>query len=314
MGRRSHTAFEINVVAGRGTPDSLVGSPGNDVIRGLAGDDTLDGLAGCDILIGNAGDDLLSGGDGDDLVLGGSGNDELFGNGTLGPVPPFGGSVQTSNLILAGAGDDSVAAGYGTDVVFGGAGDDTILGFGTSPASATEREQFKRLDGGDLLSGDSGADSIDGGGGADTILGGPGDDVLIGSYDADALVGGADADRFVFRLLGAGPPTTPDTGVGEGARDVVRDFQQGQDVLDLSGYRNPAGASMSPIFLGTGEFIATFELQVRYEILEDGRTLVQFDTTLGRFPGDVEPTVPTEPMGEIVLAGRFQLSAQDFIL
>jgi Ca2+-binding RTX toxin-like protein len=312
MSRHSRSSFEIHFDVGRGTPDSLVGSPGSDVIRGLAGDDTLDGLAGRDVLIGDAGDDLLSGGDGDDFVFGGAGNDQLFGDSNLGPVPLFGGSLQTSNLILAGAGDDSVIAGYGTDVVFGGAGDDTILGFGTSPDFATN-ERLKRFDGGDLLSGDSGADSIDGGGGADTILGGSGDDVLIGSYDADVLVGGANADRFVFRLLGAGPPTTPDTGVGEGARDVIRDFQQGQDVLDLSGYRNPAGGSSSPIFLGTGEFIATFELQVRHEILEDGRTLVQFDTTLGR-PSTVEPTVPAEPMGEIVLAGSFQLSAEDFIL
>jgi Ca2+-binding RTX toxin-like protein len=311
--RKHFSKHHKHILFGTNGPDGLVGTPDDDTIHGLAGADTLDGVAGDDVLSGDAGDDVVFGGEADDTVLGGAGNDHLLGDSNLGPTPSFGGSLETQNLILAGSGNDLISAGYGADTVHGGSGGDTISGYGVAPVGHSAAEVAKRLDRGDLLLGGSGGDVIDGGGGTDTILGGPGGDSLVGSYDADFLVGGPGEDRFVFRLLGAGPPTTPDTGLGEGSRDVVLDFKQGQDKLDLSGYRNPAGGSSAPVFLGTGDFIATFELQVRYEKLEDGRTLVQFDTTLGR-PSIVEPPVPAEPMGEIVLAGRFDLTASDFIL
>lgn len=313
MTRHFSTQYAMGII---GTPgsDSLSGTQGDDILRGLGGSDMLDGLAGRDIVTGDAGDDTAFGGDNNDIVAGGAGNDGLLGDSNLGPTPPLDGSLDTRNLVLGGPGEDLILPGYGVDTVLGGSGDDTIYGFGVAPVSPSGNEVFRRLDGGDLLLGGPGGDAIDGGGGADAILGGGGDDALTGGYDADLLAGGPGADRFAFRLLGVGFPTTPDTGAGEGARDVVLDFEQGQDVLDLQGYRNPAGGSSSPIFLGTGAFVATFELQVRYEILEDDRTLVQFDTTLGRPPGDIDPPLPTEPMGEIVLAGSFDLTADDFIL
>jgi hypothetical protein len=112
--------------------------------------------------------------------------------------------------------------------------------------------------------------------------------------------------------------------VGEGERDIVVDFRQGQDVLDLSGYaelrqlpdlfRPPV--RLEPIFLGDGDFIASFALQVRSEVLPDGCTLVQFATASGQIlpPAGTEPETPDGPTGEIELFGRLHLTTEDFVL
>ena len=107
-----------------------------------------------------------------------------------------------------------------------------------------------------------------------------------------------------------------DTGTGPGNRDLVLDFDEGRDRLDLSGYRNPfAGTDGQPppVFLGTDPFVATFALQVRY-VIEDGRTVVQFSAPLGSPLPGTPPTVPLGPSGEIELAGEHRLEAGDFIL
>jgi Ca2+-binding RTX toxin-like protein len=78
--------------------------------------------------------------------------------------------------------------------------------------------------------------------GSDTLTGTDGTDLIFGLDGADRLSGGADNDVFVFgRMLE--PFTTveelrSDTGVGPGNRDIVLDFQQGKDLLDLSAYEN----------------------------------------------------------------------------
>jgi len=64
-----------------GTPgdDVLRGTPGRDVVCGLGGDDDLRGRAEDDRLIGGPGDDRLVGGAGDDVLKGGRGRDALVG-------------------------------------------------------------------------------------------------------------------------------------------------------------------------------------------------------------------------------------------
>ena len=106
-----------------------------------------------------------------------------------------------------------------------------------------------------------------------------------------------------------------DTGVGPDNRDLVVDFRQGQDVLDLSGYRNiftgPGGPAS--LFLGTDPFAASTALQVRYDIV-GGNTVVQFVAPLGASPAIFPPPTPGAPDGEIALAGIHHLAASDFIL
>jgi hypothetical protein len=169
-------------------------------------------------------------------------------------------------------------------------------------------------DGTDVVFGFSGADFIAGGEGDDAIFAGPGSDTLVGGVGVDTLIGGSGADVFRFGWVMENSFVFVDSGVGEGNRDVILDFHQGQDKLDLSGYRNilaRPGVPSELVFLNTDPFEASFTPQVRY-VVEDGYTLVQVDTTLGNPPSHVEPR--PGPNVEIKLVGEYQLRLDDFIL
>ncbi len=102
-------------------------------------------------------------------------------------------------------------------------GDDIWLG--------DERDQsFRGGKGADVLNGLAGADKLSGGSGKDRLFGSFGDDRLSGGSGKDRLNGGAGddvlkggsgADRFIFRA-------------GDGL-DVIKDFKNGADLLDLRG-------------------------------------------------------------------------------
>jgi Ca2+-binding RTX toxin-like protein len=298
------------------------------LIQGSNHPDTLAGTSAGDLMLGGNGGDYLIGRESDDRIIGGNGNDTLLGDnapvpgaphlpGDFGPAPPAYGGTPGENTILGGAGDDSLRGGFGEDSLFGGPGDDMIFGYGIFGVSPSAYGAFVAADGPDRLAGGPGNDTLYGGGGNDTLLGGAGDDRLIGSLGVDLLIGGSGHDIFVFGR-GVDPGAfslSTDTGVGEGHRDVVQDFHQGQDILDLSRHQNPFPGpdAPEPIFLGQGEFVASFALQVRYEI-EGDHTVVQFYSIIGQPPPDAVPTTPQAPTGEIELAGRIHLNAGDFVL
>ena len=106
------------------------------------------------------------------------------------------------DLVEAGTGNDSVYGDDGDDRLSGGAGADTLYGNA----------------GDDVLDGGAGRDNLVGGQGADTLDGGSGTDHLWGgSYGADGT-----ADVFVFR--------------SGGGTDYVHDFEDGIDLIALSGF------------------------------------------------------------------------------
>ena len=78
--------------------------------------------------------------------------------------------------------------------------------------------------GDDSIRGADGADTLSGGTGDDRLSGGAGDDRLAGEAGADDLAGGRGADAFVFRSV----KDTP-----RGDRDLVADFHEGRDLIDL---------------------------------------------------------------------------------
>ncbi|HJQ18381.1 MAG TPA: VCBS domain-containing protein [Allosphingosinicella sp.] len=78
----------------------------------------------------------------------------------------------------------------------------------------------------DQLNGTSAHETISGGAGKDVINGGAGNDKLIGGADADILTGGLGNDTFIFR-------STDEAGK-MGARDIIKDFLHGEDLIDLS--------------------------------------------------------------------------------
>ncbi len=226
---------ENDLLDGTDEADLILGGVGNDVIIGQNGDDSLIGDAGRDTLIGSEGNDTLEGGDDADVLSGQDGDDMLYGDagddviyGGLGSDTAGGG--DGNDQIFGDFGFDALSGGNGEDRLFGGAGNDLLLGEGED----------------DVIVGDVGDDVLVGGSGYDVIGGGNGDDLLIGTTGLDTLIGGRGNDRL---FGGAGD------GLGDGQRDVfvfksfanggggfdiIRDFEDGTDKLDLgeSGYAN----------------------------------------------------------------------------
>lgn len=164
---------------------------------------------------------------------------------------------------------------------------------GTPPASTTATE------GADRLTGDAKDNVLDGKGGNDTIDGGAGNDTIIGGMGYDILTGGAGKDSFVFR-------SAAEIGDRPGARDVITDFTQGQDKIDLSGIdantKLAGDQSFSFIDTNNGSFTKTAgELAWRTDAANN-RTIVQ-----GDLDGDGKHDF------ELELTGTVSLKASDFI-
>lgn len=206
--------------------------------------------------------------------------------------------------IIGTTGHDELDGTTGAERLRGRSGDDVIYGDGRAPGVPGDGRSPAQYLGGD-----------------DTLRGGRGDDWLSGGHGADKLVGGDGADVFSF---GTHVPfntnsVTPDifvldTGVGDGARDVIRDFAQGEDVIDLSLLLNLAHRFLdvdeSYEFIGTAEFTGE-RAQVRY-VVDGDRTLVQLDGTayLSGSVVDVDGVAD----GEIELRSVHTLEANDFVL
>jgi uncharacterized repeat protein (TIGR01451 family) len=196
-------AGEVATIVGTNGDDSLVGTPGRDVIQALDGDDAVLGLGGNDLICGDEGDDELLGGTGrdrllgdhdDDSLSGGRSRDELDGGngadelaGGRGDDTLAGGRGQDD--LVGGADDDELSGNAGTDDLFGGRGDDLVFGGpGTDDVAGGA--------GDDELSGENADDDITGGPGDDLILGGPGEDGLFGTSGDDQLLGESGDDEL----------------------------------------------------------------------------------------------------------------------
>lgn len=87
-----------------GKPATIVGTPGNDVLKGTSGRDVIVAGDGADTITAGDGADLVCAGPGDDTVRGGGGGD----------------------VLLGGDGADVIDPGEDTDRLDGGAGSDTL--------------------------------------------------------------------------------------------------------------------------------------------------------------------------------------------
>ncbi|MBX2856044.1 MAG: hypothetical protein KTR21_13720 [Rhodobacteraceae bacterium] len=172
-------------------------------------------------VVGDALDNLIQGGQGPDWLDGDAGDDTLRAD--AGNDEAYGG--VGADIIRGGAGDDIVYGQDGDDIVLSGdRGDDTIHGGSGSDVLRGGADN-------DMLYGDEGDDRLVGDRGDDMLYGGQGDDVLIGHFGDDYLIGGDGVDRLTG---GDGA----DTFKLEGAQgvDLIADFQQGADKIDLSFY------------------------------------------------------------------------------
>ena len=193
----SAMSYDLELHAGPGGRGRALDADGKRDVRLY---DLAKGTA-MDALISGDGDDRLVGWRGSDRLEGGRGRDRL--EGRAGADRLEGGEGR--DKLLGGGGSDRLRGGADDDRLVGGAGADRLWGDG----------------GRDRLMGGGGADRLDGGSGRDRLAGGGGADRLDGGAGRDVLAGGGGADVFVLRR--------------GGGRDLVRDFERGEDRVDVSG-------------------------------------------------------------------------------
>ncbi len=126
--------------------------------------------------------------------------------GEAAPVTQVQGTGRSDQL-EGSSGNDAIEAADGNDQVKGFKGNDTLTGG----------------DGNDRMYGGKGDDVLYGGEDRDRLYGDDGNDTLYGGGSHDRLYGGSGSDTFVF------------TGTGR-ERDMVRDYEHGIDLIDLSAY------------------------------------------------------------------------------
>ena len=258
-----------DLLIGDDNANRLDGAEGDDVLRGGGGNDILEGGPGANELEGGAGADQLIGGDGEDwasyegsdmgvtvsLFVIGSDLlssfrttdvfDEASGGDAEGDIMIGIENLKGSDYedMLFGNDDaNRLAGGPGDDELHGGRGDDFLQGDSGRDYLSGE-EDDDTLDGGDghdVLHGGLGGDRLEGGDGDDVLtgdgpfagnfpfgtndvlLGGAGDDFLNGGTGDNLLHGGEGADIFHIDI--------------DGGDDVVSDFTDGEDRIDLAAF------------------------------------------------------------------------------
>ncbi len=325
-----------NILEGRVGNDTISARSGNDTLYGGAGKDTLTGGFGDDVMFGGSGMDnfVLSDSDGNDTINGGAGVDWLRYNGTsavtvdlsdttaqstgygvdtitnIENVQGTAGNDQitgnaSNNQLEGHAGTDTLNGQDGKDKLIGGGGNDDLIG-------GSGKDNLIGGDGGDTLSGDSGADVLSGGFGLDTLDGGSGEDLLKGGNGADVLIGGLGRDIMVG---GNGPDTFVFNATDESAAtalnaDVIKDFTQGKDKIDLSAIDASTVLATDDTFVfngtvraGTSDEGEVFYVKKNNPGTANDKTLVLIDTD-----GDKAPEMI------IQLDGLYDLTQDDFIL
>lgn len=176
-----------------GRPGTIIGTPGDDVLRGTDGPDVIIGGGGADRIEGLGGDDRICGGVGADHLLGGAGDDRMFGQLD---APLDEADQMDSDELTGGPGDDYLVGGfdpvkkdYADALLYndatGGVTIDLRAGRATGPGVGTDSIGGLRhtlavwgSPYADRIVGTPHADFVNGQGGRDTILLGGGDDVI----------------------------------------------------------------------------------------------------------------------------------------
>ena len=168
-------------------------------------------------------------------------------------------------IVYAGARDTTIDLRAATLAYEEGGGGRASFAYGVhggfTVANGVTIEEAHSGSGNDTLFGNDAANLLTSGAGSDRIDGGAGGDILVGGLGTDTLTGGAGGDSFRFDAV-----ADSRTGLG---RDVITDFEQGSDVIDLTAL--DAGR-----FIGTGFFTGRGG-EVRYAAF-DGGTVVEVDT------------------------------------
>jgi serralysin len=134
------------------------------------------------------------------------------------------------------------------------------------------------------------------------LNGGAGNDLLIGGLGHDMLTGGAGNDIFDFNSVDESP-------VGAGLRDIITDFQSGQDKIDLSSLdADPTRKGDQAFrFIGTQNFDGKAG-ELHYQTFDQPGTANDITIISGDINGDKIADF------EIELSGILKLASGDFLL
>jgi Ca2+-binding RTX toxin-like protein len=279
--------------------DTLIGGAGGDtlmgeVVQSSGGTVIINAtFTGDDSIFGGNGDDFINGQVGDDIVDGGLGSDNMFGGSNTAGVGDIA-SFATENV--------GVSADLNLGFAFG-QGNDTLDGFESlrgsnhqdSLGGNAKANRIEGLDGNDQIIGRGGADTLLGGKGDDAIFGLSGNDKIAGSFGADTLKGGLNNDIFDY-------DSVSDSTGGPATHDLISDFAQGADKVDLSTIDAKISVAGNQAFKFIGAAAFSAEGQVR-------ATSAGGVTTI-----EVNNSGTTGAEMTIDLTGTFTLLAGDFIL
>lgn len=210
--------------------------------------------------------------------------------------------LENMFLRLVGPFPDAVASGPSTAFALGEIFDGSILGsssndnrYGSSSADA-----IFGLDGNDSLYGGAGNDFINGGRGRDHLNGSSGGDTLIGFRGNDLLDGGTGADRLTGGQgrdrMRAGDDMSRDVFIFDDNhtgtrrhRDIIEDFDSGEDVINLQRVDANAARNGDQAFLQfAGERSFSFFLANSLWTVDAGDNLVLRGDFDGRPGADFE--------------------------
>lgn len=318
---------------------TIFGTGGNDILRGSVKSDRFDDPDGLDQLFGNGGNDrfnlditnnqagtLIDGGGGvaDRLVLQ-SANDYDLRQLSIVRVEnlfleslPAGRTVDLLASQIGGVGDfttieKAVAAGVVTlRLAPANAADLSTVNFinftvsdvveitGTAAANALSGssvdDEINGNAGGDNIKGNAGNDVLFGGTGADTIDGGNNNDIINGGRGKDILTGGAGFDSFDYNEVQDSLPG--------GNRDIITDFEQGIDKIDLIGIDADISTGADEDFKLITGALGTNPGEIRVvQNVASGITIIS---------GSIDADSTAE--FQIELTGLFTLTVADFFL
>jgi Ca2+-binding RTX toxin-like protein len=213
--------------------------------------------------------------------IGSSGEwNDIWGGNGLWSVVEFDGLIGT-------AGNDQIIGSNIGEYFYGGHGNDVLSG----------------KNGNDKLYGGNNNDKLYGGSGKDLLKGDAGRDTLQGDAGKDTMFGGSSADTFVFRK-------TSDSKATASKADIIKDFTQGQDKIDLHfiDASTKIGGNNAFTFDGTTSFGTSKQGDIYFkQFNNDGTakdyTMVYIDTDSDR---GAEMSIK--------LMGLHTLTASDFIL
>lgn len=197
--------FSIRSITGEGTGGISLALEGIEIFKDGRGSNTIisDGSGSYN---GGAGDDLMVSNEGAEIMVGGSGIDTIDHTRITGAYDFDMTTGETSIADESFTGFENAKTNRGANIIEGTEGANEI---------STGR-------GRDVLNGNGGDDILRGAKGKDRLFGGDGDDILIGGKAKDILNGGAGADTFVF--------------AAKQGKDVIQDFEDGVDLIDLSAF------------------------------------------------------------------------------